>query len=528
MASFIPYLNVLMDHVFRPHVINHTSAVYVQSQAPRWPPLYSQAPRWPPFTAKPQNGHRFTAKPQNGHHFTAKPQNGHHFTAKPQDDHLFTAKPQDGPRFTAKPQNGRHFTAKPQNGRSFRAEFQNGRFTVAELQDGGKPVKPLGGYPWQRFGEFEFIYRWIPVITKLDLRGIFEHNGTFDYSDYDYKEDCITGRSLVAVIVTVLYSAALVLGLLGNVLVLVVLWQKRCSWSVTDAFVLHLSIVDVSLLLTLPLWAVDAVDGWSFGTGFCKLTGALFKINFYCSILLLVCISLDLYISVVCTGQTCSLTKPFLVQLICLAVWFFSVLLSIPDWIYLKAASDSSEQEDNIECVYEYSSKESRITSRLFHHVVGVLLPVTVLFYSVSHVLLQCRSTKGVSKLRNMRAFLVLVLVFLISWTPYNIALLVDTVHFSSRKPTELCEPQRWTAVKITAVLGLLHSCLNPLIYFGFSEKFKQWVLTIVKCGSSAVDSGDFFLWDSREIHNAKPVPQEENGSLQPIKTIQQPNTEKH
>ncbi|KAK3550733.1 hypothetical protein QTP70_003940 [Hemibagrus guttatus] len=153
---------------------------------------------------------------------------------------------------------------------------------------------------------------------QLELHGIFEFNDSFDYSDYKYEDDCDTGRFILAIWVPILYSVAMVLGLTGNVLVLVVLWQKRRNWSMTDAFVLHLSIADMLLLLTLPVWAVDSGKGWSFGSGLCKLTGVLFKINFYCSIFLLVCITLNLYISVVHTTQICSRTRPYVVQLICL------------------------------------------------------------------------------------------------------------------------------------------------------------------------------------------------------------------
>lgn len=219
----------------------------------------------------------------------------------------------------------------------------------------------------------------------------------------------------------------------------------------------------------------------------------------------------------------CSRLRPCLVQLICLAVWLFSFLLSIPDWMYLMASSNS-EQEDKNECLYGYSSKETRLATRLSYHVLGFLLPVVTLLYCFTCVLLQCKSENNVLKQRPMQVFIFLVLVFFISWMPYNIALLVDTFlpHFTSTESTEPCKKIRWTALKSTAVLGLLHSCLNPLIYLGFSEKFRHWMLNIVKCSSCAVDNYDFFLWNSRKIYNATPVPQEENMSLQPVTIINQ------
>lgn len=116
----------------------------------------------------------------------------------------------------------------------------------------------------------------------VDLHGIFEQNNTFDYDDYVYtEEDHHPSRicGFVAVFIPLLYSVALLFGVLGNGLVLVILWRKRRNLSVMDVFVLHLGVVDVLLMLTLPFWAVDAGKGWIFGTGLCKLTGAVFKVR---------------------------------------------------------------------------------------------------------------------------------------------------------------------------------------------------------------------------------------------------------
>lgn len=216
--------------------------------------------------------------------------------------------------------------------------------------------------------------------------------------------------------------------------------------------------------------------------------------------------------------------RPWLVQLTCLAVWLFCLLLTIPDWMYLTTKS-FPEQEDITECMHNYPSQASRLASRLLYSVLGFLLPVILLLYCYAHVLLKCRSNQCVQKQRAVQVILALVLAFIIIWTPYNIALLVDTFHFSSSESTGYCEDHRWTAVKSTAVLGLLRSCFNPLIYFSFSEKFRHWVLTVVMCGSCAVDSGDFFPWDSKEIDQASSVPQEEKGSLRkdhPMSDIEQ------
>ncbi len=108
----------------------------------------------------------------------------------------------------------------------------------------------------------------------------YDYNGS--YSD-DYNDSCCGGficdqessMYFDSIFIPVLYSLALVVGLVGNGLVVVVLWKKRKGLNVTDIFILHLSLADILLLLTLPFWAVEAANEWIFGTVLCKLTGAL-------------------------------------------------------------------------------------------------------------------------------------------------------------------------------------------------------------------------------------------------------------
>lgn len=115
-------------------------------------------------------------------------------------------------------------------------------------------------------------------IVDVDLGGIFEHNDSnYDY-DYEYKDDSDPGQR--DVLVPLLYSAVLVVGLLGNALLLAALFRKRRSWSIADTFVLHLCIADVLLLLTLPVWAAQHC-WWCFEFGLipCKISTTLFYVS---------------------------------------------------------------------------------------------------------------------------------------------------------------------------------------------------------------------------------------------------------
>ncbi|XP_036435761.1 C-X-C chemokine receptor type 3-like [Colossoma macropomum] len=320
-----------------------------------------------------------------------------------------------------------------------------------------------------------------------------EENYTYNES-YEYGESCcgtVCGQeasmAFEAIFIPILYSLAVVIGLLGNGLVLVVLWQKKRTWSVTDTFVFHLSVADILLLLTMPLRAVEAANEWIFGKELCKLTGALFEVNFYCGIFLLACISLDRYLSIVHAVQMYSRKKPWLIQLSCMAVWFFSLLLSIPDWLYLVATEDS--RRGKTECVHWYPSDGLRLASRWLYHVVGFLIPALVLLFCYTCILQKLQSgSQGLQKQRAMRVILALVVAFFICWTPYNITLLVDTIHTNqSNQSSNVCDTT--TALDIalttTSTLGYLHCCMNPVLYAFVGVKFRRHLLDMARPISS-------------------------------------------
>ncbi|XP_076847333.1 C-X-C chemokine receptor type 3.1 [Brachyhypopomus gauderio] len=324
------------------------------------------------------------------------------------------------------------------------------------------------------------------VFSGADLMPFNDNESyTVNYDDYDSccGQLCVQHTSIQfnAIFIPILYSLAVIVGLLGNGLVLGVLWQKRRSWSVTDTFILHLTVADTLLLLTMPLWAVEAVEGWTFGTPLCKITGALFMINFYCGIFLLACISLDRYLSVVHAVQMYSRRKPWLIQLSCVSVWFFSLLLSIPEWMYLQVSKDGRRGE-RTDCVQWYP-EEWRLPSRLLYHVVGFLLPAVVLLYCYCCILVRLqRGSQGVQKQRAIRVILALVLAFFISWTPFNITLLVDTIHTSNVTNTS-CETTSALDVALTSTktLGYLHCCLNPILYAFVGVKFRRHLLDMMR-----------------------------------------------
>uniref|UniRef100_A0A671T2I0 C-X-C chemokine receptor type 3 n=2 Tax=Sinocyclocheilus anshuiensis TaxID=1608454 RepID=A0A671T2I0_9TELE len=330
---------------------------------------------------------------------------------------------------------------------------------------------------------------------KVTLMGDLFNSSVFeDLYNYSYflnGEGTVCGQEASmyfdSIFIPVLYSLALVVGLVGNGLVLVVLWKKRMSLNVTDIFILHLCLADILLLLTLPFWAVEAVKGWIFDTALCKLTGALFKINFYCGIFMLSCISLDRYLSIVHAVQMYSRKKPMLTHCCCVMIWLFCLLLSIPDWKFLVATEDSRRQ-DKTQCVPDYPSGSWLLVTRLLlYHILGFILPALIMLFCYSCILLRLwRGSQCMQKKRAIRVIIALVLAFFIHWTPYNITLIVDTIQTNWTLNTSnqtSCESATALDVALTATstLGYLHCCINPVLYAFVGVKFRRHLLDMLR-----------------------------------------------
>ena len=131
-----------------------------------------------------------------------------------------------------------------------------------------------------------------------------------------------------------------VLGTVGNVLVVLVTGNRLKT--MTDVYLLNLAVADLLFLATLPFWAVNASQGWVFGShavGLCKAVVVVYKLNIFSSMLLLACISVDRYVAIVQVTRAhnlCRERRMLYSRVACLAVWLLSSLLAVPEMLFAK------------------------------------------------------------------------------------------------------------------------------------------------------------------------------------------------
>ncbi|KAM4735672.1 C-X-C chemokine receptor type 3-like [Anableps anableps] len=332
------------------------------------------------------------------------------------------------------------------------------------------------------------------------LGGIFNQTEPIDYDDdYEYKEEdgANVGANAGAVWISLLYSVLVIIGLLGNGLLLAVLVHKRRSWSISDSFILQLCVVDILLLVTLPFYAAhdNQSCGWCSPT-FLKICGAVFKINLYIGIFVLVCICLDHYLSSICAAQCCSHRANF-AFMGCLLVWFVSIALTVLDGKFLLPNTESVPGKALSAHSPPKSGDDWQLISRALHLGVGFFLPAVIQIVCCSHIMLQCRSKRQNIRIRPVVLILSLVGAFLLCWIPYNITLFIDTICYTSKDFLNKFFVDHVsslkTAVKVTSAVGCISACLRPLLYFSLCGNFRKGIFSLLKCAKVECNNS---LWE--------------------------------
>ncbi|XP_078408869.1 C-X-C chemokine receptor type 2-like [Cetorhinus maximus] len=315
-------------------------------------------------------------------------------------------------------------------------------------------------------------------INDVDFGDSFE-NYTYSADDTILPDmsPCIAvvNRSINTAI-AIVYVLVCFLAMAGNMVVMVVILYNRRTISSTDIYLLHLAVADLLFAVTLPFWAVDAISGWVFGDAMCKIISMLQEVNFYSGILLLACISIDRYLSIAYFTQTHKQKRPFLIKLVCAAVWVVAIVLSLP--ILYKGEYTYSGQIVCYEILEGELAETWRVTTRFLRHFIGFLIPLAVMIFCYSVMIQKLSQMKGFRKQKAMKVITAVALAFLICWLPYNITVFIDTL-MRNKLIDETCDMRNHIdkALSATQSLGFLHSCINPILYTFIGVKFRRNVV---------------------------------------------------
>lgn len=284
----------------------------------------------------------------------------------------------------------------------------------------------------------------------------------------------VTYAAGVNIAACVFYVLIMLLALPGNLIVGLVIGSKRKVLSPSDVYLFHLMLADILLALCLPFSATAVVWGWVFGDAVCKLVSILKDVSFYSSILFLVCISVDRYQVIVRAMEVHKGAWRRGSCLACVSVWVLGVGFSLPA-LYNEAYLLTSGEMLCAERYDQELADEWRMATRILRHLLGFLLPLAAMLGCYGVTVARLLRTHGFRRQRAMRVIVAVVVGFLLCWSPYHVALMADTL-LRTKVLTDSCHGR--TAIDVamfaTQSLGMLHCCINPVLYAFVGQKFRS------------------------------------------------------
>ncbi|CAF90274.1 unnamed protein product, partial [Tetraodon nigroviridis] len=251
---------------------------------------------------------------------------------------------------------------------------------------------------------------------------------------------------------------------------------RRQLKTMTEVYLLNLAVADLLFLVTLPLWAAEALSGWTFGPALCKVIAAVYKVNLFSSMLLLTCISVDRYVVIVMATKARSSQQERRRRslLVCLGVWLLALLLAIPELAFATTKGVGSLQYCRM-VFPDGQGNRTKILALSLQVSMGFCLPFAIMASCYAVIIARLLRTRNFQKHKAMRVVLAVVLAFVLSQLPYNGVLVAEALQASDMPVTDCEELKRFDRVKqVLMSLAYVHACLNPFLYAFVGVRFRR------------------------------------------------------
>lgn len=292
------------------------------------------------------------------------------------------------------------------------------------------------------------------------------------------SSNCSSWEPLVVKGVLLTYLGGLLaLGLVLNGLALWVLCWRLPRWTETRIYMANLAVADLCLLCALPFFLHFGQT--SEDTLLCQLSQAVYLLNRYMSISLIMAIAVDRYMAVRHPLRTRRLRSPGRAAAVCAALWAVVLGSLVLRWFL--------DVQDSGFC---FAVRSGRNTSTTVFSLLGFYLPLAVLVFCSLQVVTaltqrpkanpgQVEATRKAS-----RMVLANLAVFVVCFLPFHVVL---TVHVALGLQT--CALK--TAIQITSRLSDANCCLDAICYYFMAKEFKEASVSTTSLRAEAHKSKD-------------------------------------
>uniref|UniRef100_A0A3Q3LLV3 Zgc:194202 n=1 Tax=Labrus bergylta TaxID=56723 RepID=A0A3Q3LLV3_9LABR len=234
----------------------------------------------------------------------------------------------------------------------------------------------------------------------------------------------------------VVLSLCLLLGVPGNIAVIILKPNRQHMSGLSQSLMLNLAVSDLLCLLTLPLWIYTLLHSWTFGLLACKLLTYLMYCCIYCSLLTVTALSVQRYLQVVHQKKWFKTEGSWRLLVL---LWLAAMNMSIPALVVRQTTTDGNSTNFSV-VAYAYIRLHRKVEQAAFFN--------------------NPQTTRLITSI---------IVTFLVLWLPYlamNVLSLV-AILFKNETLLKFCK-DNWNTV---GALTFVNSFLDPFMYaFAFTN----------------------------------------------------------
>ncbi|KFQ57330.1 B2 bradykinin receptor [Pelecanus crispus] len=277
-----------------------------------------------------------------------------------------------------------------------------------------------------------------------------------------------------------------ILGTIENSFVLTVLCFHKSRCTVAEIYLVNMALADLMLVGVLPFWAINISNKfqWSFGLFLCKAVNIMSNMNLYSSIYFLTLVSIDRYLALVKTMSLGRMRRTVCAKWNSFVVWMCALLICSPTMMFRNL--QYYEEYNVTACILVYPSSYWEPANNCLLNTVGFVIPLCVITYCTVQIIKALRSSE-LQKLKLVQTerratilVLAVLLLFIVSWLPFQISTFIDTIRYLA--PTFKClEEINNIVTQVATYCAFSNCCLNPVLYVIVGKHFQKKAVEFYK-----------------------------------------------
>ncbi|XP_013877930.1 endothelin receptor type Aa [Austrofundulus limnaeus] len=318
---------------------------------------------------------------------------------------------------------------------------------------------------------------------------------------------CLTALSIsnyFKYINTVISITVFVVGLVGNVTLLRIIYQHKCMRNGPNALIASLALGDlIYIFIDIPINVYKLLasrfpfDDSVFGLCLCKLFPFLQKASVGITVLNLCALSVDRYRAVASWSRVQGVGIPLLTLIEIIIIWVLSCILAVPEAVSFDMVTFNYTNITHRTCMLNPKTRFMKFYTEnkdwwLFSFYFCVPLTCTAIFYTLmtSEMLNHRKGSLRIALSEHLKqrrevakAVFCLVLIFALCWFPLHLSRILKKMLYNQRDKMR-CELLNFLLVLdyLGINLATINSCINPIILYFVSKKFKNCFKSCLCC----------------------------------------------